>query len=170
MVALVVRGLLRRPSVTFCSVHIHNKVAKKRGASISTVGDVLPDLEFMAPGNALLWGIGGLGRVDAHGCCKFDNADLGFAPRDQTAHLPVFLHLRVANLQGPNGVIRSSQAQHRRLERAATHVTCTTGFEPLATQPKSSPSQRRRWMCHLLWAKKAQHHQETSCQVALKLL
>ena len=39
MVLLIVRGLLRRPSlsgtppVTFCSVHIHNVVAKKRGAS-----------------------------------------------------------------------------------------------------------------------------------------
>ena len=39
MVVLVVRGLLRRPSlsgsltVTFCSVHIHNVVAKKRDAS-----------------------------------------------------------------------------------------------------------------------------------------
>ena len=39
MVLLNVRGLLRRPSlsgtptVTFCSVHIHNVVAKKRGAS-----------------------------------------------------------------------------------------------------------------------------------------
>ena len=39
MAALVVRGLLRRPSlcgtptVTFCSVNIHNAVAKKRDAS-----------------------------------------------------------------------------------------------------------------------------------------
>ena len=39
MVLLIVRGLLRRPSlsgsptVTFCSVHIHNVVAKKRDAS-----------------------------------------------------------------------------------------------------------------------------------------
>ena len=39
--ALVVRGLLRRPSVvdsptvTFCSAHLHNNVAKKRDASIS---------------------------------------------------------------------------------------------------------------------------------------
>ena len=39
MVVLVVRGLLRRPSLsvsptaTFCSVHIHNVVAKKRDAS-----------------------------------------------------------------------------------------------------------------------------------------
>ena len=39
MVLLIVRGLLKRPSltgsptVTFCSVHIHNVVAKKRDAS-----------------------------------------------------------------------------------------------------------------------------------------
>ena len=39
MILLIVRGLLRRPSltgsptVTFCSVHIHNVVAKKRDAS-----------------------------------------------------------------------------------------------------------------------------------------
>ena len=41
LVALVVRGLLRRtsvadsPTVTFYSVHIHNKVAKKRDAATS---------------------------------------------------------------------------------------------------------------------------------------
>ena len=39
MILLIVRGLLRRPSltgsptVTFCSVHIHNVVAEKRDAS-----------------------------------------------------------------------------------------------------------------------------------------
>ena len=93
MVALVVRGLLRRPSlsgtptVTFCSVHIHNVVAKKRDAStdllrrlhapmvqhnvdfiggdfnmstFSTVGDVFTDSEFAAPGNSLLWGLSAL--------------------------------------------------------------------------------------------------------------
>ena len=88
MVLLIVRGLLRRPSlsgtptVTFCSVHIHNVVAKKRDASteplqrlrgymkqhnvdfigvdfnmnaLSTVGDVFSDTEFSAPGNSFLW-------------------------------------------------------------------------------------------------------------------
>ena len=93
MVLLIVRGLLRRPSlsgsptVTFCSVHIHNVVAKKRDAStellqrlhgymrehnvdfiggdfnmsaFSTVGDVFTDDEFSAPGNSLLWGLGAL--------------------------------------------------------------------------------------------------------------
>ena len=88
MVLLIVRALLRRPSlsgtstVTFCSVHIHNVVAKKRDAStellqrlhgymkqhnvdfivgdfnmsaFSTVGDVFSDPEFSAPGNSFLW-------------------------------------------------------------------------------------------------------------------
>ena len=93
MVLLIVRGLLRRPSlsgsptVTFCSVHIHNVVAKKRDASteflqflhakmrehnvdfiggdfnmsaFSTVGDVCTDAEFSAPGNSFLWRLGAL--------------------------------------------------------------------------------------------------------------
>ena len=152
MVLLIVRGLLRRPSlsgsptVTFCSVHIHNVVAKKRDAStellqflhakmrehnvdfiggdfnmsaFSTVSDVFSDPEFSAPGHSCLWGLGALEeqhlaihfygglrmpnrecaaflimpkrpyewRVDSHGCYKFDNAALGFGPRDQSAHL-----------------------------------------------------------------------------------
>ena len=90
MVVFVVRGLLRRPSfsgsptVTLCSVHLHNVVAKKRDAStdllrrlhahmaqndvdfiggdfntsaFSTVGDVFADPEFSAPGNSLFWGL-----------------------------------------------------------------------------------------------------------------
>ena len=71
----------------FCSVHIHNVVAKKRDAStellqrlqgymekhnvdfigsdfnmsaLSTVGDVFSDPEFSAPGNSFLWGLGAL--------------------------------------------------------------------------------------------------------------
>ena len=92
MVLLVVRGLLRRPSlsgtstVTFCSVHFHNVVAKKRDAStellrrlhrymqqhnvdfiggdfnmsaFSTVGDVLADPKFSVPGNSFLCGTRG---------------------------------------------------------------------------------------------------------------
>ena len=169
MVLLIVRGLLRRPSlsgtptVTFCSVHIHNVVAKKRDAStellqrlhgymkkhnvdfiggdfnisaFTTVGDVFSDTEFSAPGNSFLWGLGALEepnrecagflimpkrpyewRVDSHGCYKFDNAALGFGPRDQTAHLPVFLHLRTTNLPGPSSIMRSEHAQQRRMER-----------------------------------------------------
>ena len=90
MVLLIVRALLRRPSlsgtptVTFCSVHIHNVVAKKRDAStellqflhakmlehnvdfiggdfnmsaFSTVSDVFSDPEFSAPGHSCLWGL-----------------------------------------------------------------------------------------------------------------
>ena len=169
MILLIVRGLLRRPSlsgsptVTFCSVHIHNVVAKKRDAStdllqrlhgymrghnvdfiggdfnmsaFSTVGDVFTDDEFSAPGNSLLWGLGALEepnrecagflimpkrpyewRVHSHGCYKFDNALLGLGPRDQSAHLPVFLHLRNTNLPGPSSVMRCEQAQQRRFER-----------------------------------------------------
>ena len=97
MALLIVRGLLRRPSlsrsptVTFCSVHIHSVLAKKRDASIellqrlhgymrehnvdfiggdfnmsafSTVGDVFTDDDFSAPGNSLLWGLGALGIVN----------------------------------------------------------------------------------------------------------
>ena len=169
MVLLIVRGLLRRPSlsgtptVTFCSVHIHNVVAKKRDAStellqflhakmlehnvdftggdfnmsaFSTVSDVFSDPEFSAPGHSCLWGLGALDeqhrectgflimpkrpyewRVDSHGCYKFDNAALGLGPRDQSAHLPVFLHLRNTNLPGPSSIMRSEQAQQRRYDR-----------------------------------------------------
>ena len=93
MVLLIARGLLRRPSlsgtptVTFCSVHIHNVVAKKRDAStdllrrlhgymqqhnvdfiggdfnmsaFSKVGDVFSDPECSAPGNSFLWRLGAL--------------------------------------------------------------------------------------------------------------
>ena len=93
MVLLIVRALLRRPclpgspTVTFCSAHIHNVVAKKRDAStellqflhskmlehkvdfiggdfnmsaFSTVSDVFSDPEFSAPGHSCLWGLGAL--------------------------------------------------------------------------------------------------------------
>ena len=93
MVLLIVRAMLRRPSlfgsstVTFCSAHIHNVVAKKREAStellqflhskmleykvdfvggdfnmsaFSTVSDVFSDPEFSAPGHSCLWGLGAL--------------------------------------------------------------------------------------------------------------
>ena len=76
------RGASGSTTVTFCSVHLHNLVAKKRDAStdllrrlrahmtqhnvgfvggdfnmsaFSTVGDVFADPEFSAPGNSLLW-------------------------------------------------------------------------------------------------------------------
>ena len=171
------------PAATFCSVHIHNKVAKTRYAStsllhrlhahvvqhnvgdsnmsaLSTVSDVFSDPEFMAPGNALLWGVGGLDE-SCKNCTGFLimskrpyawRVDLDFAPRDQTAHLPAFLHLRVTNLPGPDSIMRSSQAQQRRLERATTKNDRTrlhkrlaqqAASNPLATQPKSTTSQ-----CH----------------------
>ena len=79
-------------------------------SAFSTVGDVFSDPEFLAPGNSFLWGFGALEeqyrwctgflimpkrpydwRVDTHGCYKYDNVALAFGPRDQTAHLPVFL-------------------------------------------------------------------------------
>ena len=42
------------------------------------------------------------------------------APRDTTAHLPVFLRLRTTNFPGPDSITRSEQALQRRLERKAT--------------------------------------------------
>ena len=108
-------------------------------SAFSTVGDVLTDPEFSAPGNSFLWGLGALEvenrectlfiimpkrpyewRVDSHGCYKFNNADLALGPRDSSAHFSVFLHLRTTNLPGPDSITRSEQAQQRRLERKAT--------------------------------------------------
>ena len=97
-------------------------------SAFSTVGDVFTDDEFSAPGNSLLWGFGALEepnmpkrpyewRVHSHGCYKLDNALLGLGLRDQSAHLPVFLHLRDTNLPGPSSIMRSDQAQQRRFER-----------------------------------------------------
>ena len=90
-------------------------------SAFSTVGDVFSDPEFAAPGNSLLWGLGGLDetccestgfiimprhphtwRVQSHCCCKFDNGDMGFGPRDLTTHFPLPPHLRVTNLPGPD--------------------------------------------------------------------
>ena len=42
---------------------------------------------------------------------------LGLGPRDQSAHLPVFLHFRNTNLLGPSSVMRGEQAHQRRFER-----------------------------------------------------
>ena len=105
-------------------------------SALSTVGDVFTDDEFSAPGNPLLWGLGALEepnrecagflimpkrpyewRVHSHGCCKFDNATLGLGPRDQSAHFPVFLHLRTTNLHRPSSVMRSEQAEQKRYDR-----------------------------------------------------
>ena len=105
-------------------------------SALSTVGDVFSDPECSPPGNSFLWGLSALEeqyrecagflimpkrpyewRVDSHGCYKFDNAALGFGPRDRSAHLPVFLHLRTTNLPGPSGIMRSEHALQRRMER-----------------------------------------------------
>ena len=102
LTVLVVCGHLGRPpvgarkTVTFCSVHLHNVVAKKRDAATSLfqrlyahmkildvdfvggdfnkamkgpVSDVFSDAEFMAPGSSPLWGAGGLegAKVDCTG-------------------------------------------------------------------------------------------------------
>ena len=170
MILLIVRGLLRRPSLslvhrlllsaqyTFTMSWLRNVMHPLSSCSVfmdicgnttsdfiggdfnmrafSTVGDVFTDDEFSAPGNSLLWGLGALEepnrqcagflimpkrpyewRIPSHGCYKFDNALLGLGPRDQSAHLPVFLHLRNINLPGPSSIMRSEQAQQRRFER-----------------------------------------------------
>ena len=90
--ASIVCGHLRRPrigapkTVAFCSVHLHNVLAKKRDAATSLLqrlyahmrlldvdfvggdfnmavkgpaADVFSDPEFMAPGTVPLWGAGG---------------------------------------------------------------------------------------------------------------
>ena len=110
--------------------------------AFSTVGDGLSDPEFAAPSNSLLCCLGGLDDtcrectsfiimprhphtwiVYSHGCYKFDNADVGFRPRDLTAHFPAFLHLRVTNLPGPDRIVRSDQAQQRQTPLQATSAT-----------------------------------------------
>ena len=104
--------------------------------AFSTVSDVFSDPEFSAPGHSCLWGLGALDeqyrectgflimpkrpyewRVDSHGCYKTDNSALGLGLRDQSAHLPVFLHLSNTNIPGPSSSMRSEHAQQRRLER-----------------------------------------------------
>ena len=102
-------------------------------SAFSTVGDAFSDPELSAPGNSFLWGLGVLEepnreragflimrkrpyewRVDSHGCCKYGSAALGFGPRDQTAHILVFLHLRNTNLPGPDSIMRSEHAQTKK--------------------------------------------------------
>ena len=56
--------------------------------------------------------------MDAHGCYKFNNADLALGPRDTTAHFPVFL--RTTNFPAPDSITRTKQAQQKPLERKAT--------------------------------------------------
>ena len=119
-------------------------------SDLCAVGDVFWDPEFPALGNSFLWVLGALEeqyrecigfpnmpkrpyewRVDSHGCCKFDNAALGFGPRDQSAHFPVFLHLRTTNLPGPDFQLAFS--------------------EPLSTGPVAGPPLARLSPAGLLW-------------------
>ena len=115
--------------------------------ALSTVGDVFSDPEFAAPGNSLLWGLGGLDetcrectgfivmprhphtwRVQSHGCYKFDHADVGFGPSD----------LRVTNLPGPDSIMRSDQARQRRVEKAVGRCERTRLRKRLGPQASSS--------------------------------
>ena len=102
-------------------------------SAFSTVGDVFSDTEFSAPGNSFLWGARWRSRIvialgfsscqSVHvsgvwihtATTNYDNATLGLGPRHQTAHLPVFLHLRTTNLPGPNSIMRSEQAQQKKV-------------------------------------------------------
>ena len=103
-------------------------------------------------------------RVQAQGCHPLDNADLGFAPSDLTAHCPVFRH-RVTNLPGPSSVARSAQVQIRLSEPQASrngnafasallsrllqehlplnHQISTASAGHHATQPPTSTAQER---------------------------
>ena len=86
-------------------------------SAFSTVGDVFTDAEFSAPGNSFLWRLGALEEPNRE-CAgflimpkrpyewrEFDYATLGLGPRDQSAHLPVFPHLRTTNLPRPSSVV-----------------------------------------------------------------
>ena len=65
--------------------------------------------------------------VDAHGCYKFNDADLALGPRDTSAHLPAFLHLRTTKCLGPDSITLSDQAE--RLEcKAAKHTHPASSF------------------------------------------
>ena len=124
-------------------------------SACSTVVDVFVDPKFSTPGNSLLWRLGALEDsnrertgslimpkrsyewyVDAHGCYKFNNADLALGPRDTTAHFPAFLHLRTTNFPGPDSIRSSDQARQKSLERKATQHERST--MPQQTHPASS--------------------------------
>ena len=45
----------------------------------------------------------------------------------ESAHLPVFLHIRTTNLPGPSSIMRSEQAQQRRFERRHNKHECKCG-------------------------------------------
>ena len=131
-----VAALSSTPTVTFCSVHIHIVVTQKRDAStellrrihgymqqhdVDFIGGDFNMGAFSADGDVFAERTGFLimpkrpyeWRVDSNGCYTFKYADLPLGPRDSSAHFPVFLHLRTINLQGPDSITRSEQAQQR---------------------------------------------------------
>ena len=164
MVLHIVRGLLRRPSlsgtptVTFCSVHIHNVVAKKCDASTEllqrlqgymekhNVDFIGSDFNMSALcsriqsflhlvirvcGDLVRWKNSAVSALGSSSCpsAHISGVWIHVAAtslttqrwasdlRDQSAHLPVFLHLRTTNLPGPSSIMRSEHAQQRRMER-----------------------------------------------------
>ena len=107
-------------------------------SAFSTVGDVFAEPEFLAPSNSLLWGLGALEDskrertgflsmlkrpyewyVHAHGCHKFNSADLALGPRETTAHFPVFSTSTHHQLPGPCQH-HAQRRRQKRLERKAT--------------------------------------------------
>ena len=59
-------------------------------------------------------------RVDSHGCYKIDKSALGLGPRDQSAHLPVFLHLRNTDILGLIALCEVSRPSKEDLNADAT--------------------------------------------------
>ena len=76
--------------------------------------------------------------LHSHRCYKFDNADMGFGPRDLTAYFPAFLHLRVTNLPGLDRIMRSDQAQQRRMDKAVGRYERKPLCKQLGQQAASS--------------------------------
>ena len=105
-------------------------------SAFSTVSDVFSDPEFQhlvirVCGDSVRWmnsivsALGSSSCPSAHmngvwihmAATSLTMQRLVLGPRDQSAHLPVFLHLRNTNLPGPSSIMRSEQAQQRRFER-----------------------------------------------------
>ena len=163
MILLIVRGFLRRPSitgsptVTFCSVHIHNVVAKKRDAStellqrlhgymrehnvdfidgdfnmsaFSMVSDVFTVAEFSAPGNSFLWDL-------VHWRSRIVNA-LGFSSCQSVLMSGVCIHMAATGLS------------MLRLAWESAHFPvflhlCTTDLPGPSSVMRSEQAQRRRF-------------------------
>ena len=79
-------------------------------------------------------------RVQSHGCYKFDNADLGFGPRDQTAHFHVFFHLRVTYLPGPDSIMRSDHLSNVAWNGLLARTIASSNLATTQTQPFAAPS------------------------------